>query len=103
MTGKLLAMRRRHDAAAGTMTFPELFRLPATIDLTTAAKALGIHVNTAYKLARRDAFPCPVLRLGWQYRVPTKALLFALHIDEIPVRSDDVVTGADLATRYIES
>ncbi len=103
MTGKLLTVRRRHETAVGTMTFPELFRLPATIDLTTAAKAFGIHVNTAYKLVQHDTFPCPVLRVGWQYRVPTKALLFALHIDEIPIRRDDVVTGADLAARYIES
>jgi hypothetical protein len=103
MTGKLLAVRRRHQAAVGTMTFPELFQLPATINLTAAAKAFGIHVNTAYKLVRHDTFPCPVLRVGRQYRVPTKALLLALRIDEIPVRRDDVVTGADLATRYIES
>jgi hypothetical protein len=103
MTGKLLTVRRRHDRAVGTMTFPELFRLPATIDLTTAAKAFGIHVNTAYRLARQDTFPCPVLRVGWQYRVPTKALLRALRIDEIPVMRNDVVTGADFATRYIES
>ncbi|HEV3361978.1 MAG TPA: helix-turn-helix domain-containing protein [Pseudonocardiaceae bacterium] len=103
MTGELLTVRRRHESAMGTMTFPELFRLPATINITTAAKAFGIHVNTAYKLVRRDAFPCPVFRVGWQYRVPTKALLLALHIDEIPVRRDDVVTGADLTTRYIES
>lgn len=85
------------------MTFPELFRLPATVDLATAAKALGVHVNTAYKLLRRDAFPCPVLRLGWRYRVPTRALLLALRIEEIPVRLDDVVAGADFAARYIES
>jgi hypothetical protein len=103
MTGRLLAVRRRYGAAVETMTFPELFRLPATIDMRTAAKALGIHVNTAYKLVRRDTFPCPVLRLGRRCRVPTKALLLALHIDEIPVRRDDVVTGADLAARYIEN
>lgn len=85
------------------MTFPELFRLPATVDLTTAAKALGIHVNTAYKLLRRDAFPCPVLRLGWRYRVPTRALLLALRIEEIPVRFDDVAAGADFTARCIEN
>ncbi|MBO0884625.1 MAG: helix-turn-helix domain-containing protein, partial [Mycobacterium sp.] len=75
------------------MTFPELFQLPATVDLTTAAKALGIHVNTAYKLVRRDKFPCTVLRPGWRYRVPTRALMLALHIDEIPLRLDDVASG----------
>jgi hypothetical protein len=80
-----------------TMTFPELFRLPATVDLATAATALGIHVNTAYKLVQRHAFPCTVMRLGWRHRVPTRALLHALHIDEIPIRLDDVGIGADVA------
>lgn len=86
--------------AAGTMTFPELFRLPATVDMRTAARALGIHVNTAYKLVGRDAFPCAVLRVGWRHRVPTRALMLALHISEIPVHLDDVVGGADFATQF---
>ncbi|TCO58282.1 helix-turn-helix protein [Actinocrispum wychmicini] len=85
------------------MTFPELFRLPATVDLTTAANALGIHVQTAYKLLRSNAFPCSVLRLGRRYRVPTRALLLALRIEEIPVQLDDVTTGAAFAARSIES
>lgn len=83
------------QAKRATMTFPELFRLPATVDLTTAAAALGIHVNTAYKLVRQGTFPCPVLRMGWRHRVPTRALMRALGIDEIPVRPDDVGLGAD--------
>lgn len=101
MTRTQVILRRR-TAAPGVMTFPELFRLPATVDLRTAAKALGIHVNTAYKLVRRAAFPCAVLRLGWRYRVPTRALLLALHIDEIPVRLDEVAIGANIDARSIE-
>lgn len=91
---------RSSSPAAGTMTFPELFRLPATVDLTTAARALGIHVSTAYQLIQRAAFPCPVLRLGSRHRVPTKALLSTLHIDQVPVHLDDVVNGADFAARF---
>jgi len=82
-------------AKRATMTFPELFRLPATVDLTTAATALGIHVNTAYKLVQQGTFPCPVLRIGWRHRVPTRALMRALGIDEIPVHPEDVGLGAD--------
>lgn len=78
------------------MTFPELFKLPATVDLETAASALGVSVNTAYKLVRDGRFPCPVLRLGWRHRVPTLALMRALGIDEIPVNSHDVGIGADV-------
>jgi hypothetical protein len=102
MTSAHTAARQGY-VASGTLTFPELFRLPATVDLTTAAKALGIHVNTAYKLVRRDAFPCPVLRLRRRYRVPTRALLQALHIEEIPLRLDAVTSGASSAARCTES
>jgi len=79
------------------VTFPELFQLPATIDLATAASAIGICVNTAYKLIQRDKFPCTVLRPGWRYRVPTMALMKALGIDCMPVRLDDVDGGAEFA------
>lgn len=82
------------------MTFPELFRLPATVDLATAAHALGVHVNTAYKLIGQGNFPCPVLRVGCRHRVPTRALMRALHIDELPVRIDDVAEGANFAADF---
>ncbi|WP_435156602.1 helix-turn-helix domain-containing protein, partial [Amycolatopsis sacchari] len=58
---------------------------------------MGIHVNTAYKLIRRGTFPCPVMRVGGQYRVATRALLVTLHIDEIPVQPEHVNNGAAFA------
>lgn len=82
------------------MTFPELFRLPATVPLATAAHALGVHVNTAYKLIGQGTFPCPVLHVGCRYRVPTRALMRVLHVDELPVRVNDVGEGADFATDF---
>lgn len=75
---------------ANTVTFPELFSLPVSIDLTTAASALGIHVNTAYKLIAEGRFPCPVLRVGWKHRVPTMLLLKALGIEQMPIRASDI-------------
>jgi excisionase family DNA binding protein len=56
----------------------ELLTLPATIDVVTAARALGIGRTTAYQLARAGEFPVPVLRLGTRYRVPTATVLRAL-------------------------
>jgi hypothetical protein len=100
MTTAYRTPRGRPIRTAGTMTFPELFQLPATVDLATASLALGIHVNTAYKLVRYGRFPCPILRPGWRYRVPTNGLLRALQIDETPVRLDDVTNGADFAAQY---
>lgn len=82
------------------MTFPELFQLPATVNLATAAKALGIALATAYRLVGSNKFPCEVLHVGSRYRVPTRALLVALHIEEIPLRGDAVIDGADAITWF---
>ncbi|MFI0483380.1 helix-turn-helix transcriptional regulator [Actinomadura sp. 9N215] len=81
------------------VTFPELFDLPTVVDLRTAGRALGISIGTAYKLVRRHDFPCPVMRLGHRYQVPTAGLLKALHIDAVPVYGDHVDDGADFAAR----
>ncbi|MFJ8474383.1 DNA-binding protein [Kitasatospora sp. NPDC094011] len=76
----------------GPMTFPELFGLPLSVDVRTASRALGIYPGTAYRLIRRDAFPCPVIRAGRRYRVPTAGLLSALGIEELPLYADDLNT-----------
>lgn len=39
-----------------SLTFPALFDLPVTVDMRTAAAALGISSNTAYRLAVSDSF-----------------------------------------------
>lgn len=77
---------------AGAMTFPELFGLPLAVDVRTACRALGICMGTAYSLIRRDAFPCPVIRTGRRYRVPTAGLLSALGIEELPLYAEDLDT-----------
>jgi hypothetical protein len=63
-----------------TMSVEELRALPATVNLTTAARALGCGRSLAYELARRDQFPCRVLRLGTRYLVPTADLLRILGL-----------------------
>lgn len=70
------------------MTRAELLALPATVDLVTAAKALGIGRTSAYQLARSGDLPVKVLRLGARYRVPSAALLEVLGI------ADDAKTQA---------
>lgn len=62
------------------MTRAELLALPAVVDVTTAARALGLGRSTAYDLARRGEFPCRVLHIGSSYRVPTADLLRVLGI-----------------------
>ncbi|MEU4297444.1 MULTISPECIES: hypothetical protein [Kitasatospora] len=62
----------------------ELLALPAAIDLDTANRAIGLGRSKGYELARRDAYPCRVLRLGKKYRVITADLLRLLGIDVTP-------------------
>ena len=55
-------------------------RARATVDLMTAACALGLGRTKAYELARRGEFPCRVIRIGDTYRVPTAGLLELLGV-----------------------
>jgi hypothetical protein len=71
------------------LTRADLLSLPAVVDVGTAARALGLGRSTAYDLARRDEFPCRVLRIGSSYRIPTADLLRVLGID--PASGDDSV------------
>jgi hypothetical protein len=66
------------------LTLDELRALPATIDLPTAARALGLGRTKAYELAKADRFPCRILRIGATYRIPTADLLRYLGIDLPP-------------------
>jgi len=63
------------------LTADELRALPATIDLPTAARALGLGRTKAYELARLGQFPCRILRIGSSYRIPTQDLLRYLGLD----------------------
>jgi hypothetical protein len=55
-------------------------RATTSVDLMTAALALGMGRTKAYDLARRDEFPCRVIRIGEHYRVPTAGLLELLGV-----------------------
>ncbi|MEV7925471.1 MULTISPECIES: helix-turn-helix domain-containing protein [unclassified Kitasatospora] len=76
-------------AKHGQLSFMEAFNLPVVVDVPTAARALGICLATAYRLARQDAFPCKILRIGTRYRVPTVELMRAIGVDERAVYTLD--------------
>ncbi|MFJ2775353.1 helix-turn-helix domain-containing protein [Kitasatospora sp. NPDC087315] len=82
------------------VSFAEAFELPLTVDLRTAARALGVCPATAYKLIRLGLFPCSVFRLGHRYRIPTALLLRSLGIEERPVYAVDLEAGADYAAQW---
>lgn len=83
-----------------SLSFSEAFELPLSIDLRTAARAFGVCPATAYKLVHLGHFPCPVIRLGRQYRIPTAHVLRALGIDERPVYTVDLEAGANAAALW---
>ena len=62
------------------LTPAELASLPAATDLLTAARALGLGRTRAYQMARAGQFPCPVIKTGRTYLVPTGGLLALLGL-----------------------
>jgi hypothetical protein len=64
-----------------TLKYTDLAELPSVVDIMTAARALGLSRTYAYDLAKRDQFPCRIIRVGTTYRVPTANLLRLLGID----------------------
>lgn len=69
------------ESVADVMTVADVAALPAVVDLMTAAQVLRIGRTTAYALAREDGFPCPLLLVGGEYRVPVVGVLRVLGID----------------------
>ncbi|WP_425834254.1 DNA-binding protein [Streptomyces fractus] len=72
----------------GRMGLEELLALPATVNVVTAARALGISKEKAYQLLRAGEFPVATLRLGHTTRVPSAGLRKALGVD-VPGRPVD--------------
>ncbi|MFE9770701.1 DNA-binding protein [Streptomyces sp. NPDC005931] len=68
------------DPGASTMTLEELLALPPTVNVTTAARALGIGVHKAYKLIKEGSFPVQTLTMGSTVKVPTAALWRVLEV-----------------------
>jgi hypothetical protein len=77
------------------LSVAEVGELPAVVDLVTAGQALGLGRTKAYQLARTGQFPCPVIRAGKTYLVPTAGLLAVLGLP-VPSRAD----GKEQERRY---
>ena len=52
-----------------------------TLNIEDVARLLGINRSTAYELARRDALPVPVIRLGRRMVVSRRAMEALLGTD----------------------
>ena len=77
-------------AAGGDMTAAEILaptladvrNWPATVDVPTAALALGISRSTAYEWIRIGEFPAPVISVRHRHRVVTAGLVQLLSAGE---------------------
>lgn len=67
--------------AAQGMQLEELLALPVMFNLDTANRALRIGRTKGFALAREGLYPCPVKRIGAEYRVARADLLRELGID----------------------
>lgn len=64
------------------LTPAEIRALGTVTDVETAGRAFGLRRATAYALAQRGSFPCPVVRVSARcYRVPVAGILRALGLD----------------------
>ncbi|MFD7639484.1 DNA-binding protein [Kitasatospora sp. NPDC059795] len=63
------------------MTAREVLNLPVTINVVTAARALGMGPNKAYQLIRSGEFPVAMITVGGTTRVLTPALWTFLGLD----------------------
>lgn len=61
------------------MTLAEVRKLPAAIDVTTAALALGISRATAYEAISRGDFPAQVITVNRRLLVLTSSLVAVLE------------------------
>lgn len=74
--------------AGPEMSIEDLLALPAVVDLTTAGKAWRMGHSKAAELARKEEFPCPVLRVGRYWKVRKVELLrsLGLNLDGTPLQ-----------------
>jgi excisionase family DNA binding protein len=65
---------------AAPVTLPQ----SETVSVEVAAARLGLSRGKAYELARQNALPVPVLRLGRKVVIPARALDRVLMVDDVP-------------------
>src|SRR5580692_10223767 len=89
------------DPIAMTSVTISQLRATATVDLMTAARALGLGRTRAYELAKRDEFPCKVIRIGDTYRIPTPGLLelLGVHPEQRPAPPAQATSPAAAGTQ----
>lgn len=70
------------SASSRAPTLAEIREWPATVDVTSAARALGISPSAAYEWIKTGEFPCAVISVRHRYRVITAGLVALLSQTE---------------------
>jgi hypothetical protein len=65
--------------ALPALTMREIRKLPATVDVETAARVIGVARSTAYEWIRLGQFPGRVISVKHRHRVVTASLIAALE------------------------
>ncbi|MFI2258912.1 DNA-binding protein [Streptomyces tubercidicus] len=81
MTNEMTVQDADGQTSAGPMGLEELLALPATVNVVTAGRALGIGRDKAYALIRAGGFPVRTLELGGTVRVSTVELWKVLGVE----------------------
>ena len=79
MTGIQEPEATHRKTEQGSPTLAEVRTWPATVDISAAARALGVSRSHAYALAERGEFPATVLPVGRRLRVVTASLIAILE------------------------
>ncbi len=66
---------------AAAPTLDEIRHWPATVDIPTANRALGLSRAHGYAMAQRGEYPARVLKVGGRYRVVTASIVRLLSED----------------------
>ncbi|MEV6646028.1 DNA-binding protein [Amycolatopsis sp. NPDC051371] len=69
---------KRIAQVAQPPTLEEIRQWPATVDVVTAGRPLGLGRNGAYDAVKTGTFPVRVLKIGTRYRVVTSELIALL-------------------------
>jgi hypothetical protein len=76
------------------LTAAEIYELPASVDIPTASRAIGISPATGYELRRAGEFPITVLPVGRTFKVPLSAILAYLNLPPLPEHPATARAGA---------
>ncbi|MEV6907992.1 DNA-binding protein [Amycolatopsis sp. NPDC051071] len=69
---------------AQPLTLEQIRQWPATVDVVTAGRPLGLGRNGAYDAVKAGDFPVRVLKIGSRYRVVTAELVALLEARSAP-------------------